>query len=387
MYPIITYAVLLLFMTAWQIVNVAPFFKLYRFQKEVGYEKNIKKIKKPFKMQENVFYFERTARGLTFVFGLVGSTMTLYAFDFQGVSGWKLGFLWIMGFFILYFFFKNIVTSPHIYKHSFLMEDLFNGYHARAMDFNSHSPHHEKYQELSQIELKDILKEDLQEIHALNEYGLQCVKLTEKLMYKYDMLKNSVGLSKDELDKLNESYSLTSNQLSQVEKEMWDTTKVLYFKFFKTEQELLEEEEETEVELEEEHEETIQTIHIGEKEFENEWVVRIFASCANSKDVFVHHIGGFKENETKELNELLQVSRQMLYTDKDYEDIKHFEYWFAPSSLFESDWEGISPTVKRLAQDWSLDPSAPPGTPTQITKIETVQYGQKGNVIQVDNVA
>jgi len=119
--------------------------------------------------------------------------------------------------------------------------------------------------------------------------------------------------------------------------------------------------------------------HYGEKLFADEWVVEVYGKYQKSNEQIVYHFGGFKEAEKAVMNDLVQVCSALVKTNGAYEEVEGYEYWFAPSSLFESDWEGISPVVKRLAQDWSIDRM---GTLAKITSIETIQYGEKGNIIQ-----
>lgn len=119
--------------------------------------------------------------------------------------------------------------------------------------------------------------------------------------------------------------------------------------------------------------------HYGEKLFADTLVVEVYGKYRKSNEQIVYHFGGFKETEKAVMNDLVHVCQELVKTEEGYENVEGYEYWFAPSCLLESDWEGVSPVLKRLAQDWLLDTSTNDGTPVQIVGCKVVRYDEEGD--------
>lgn len=134
------------------------------------------------------------------------------------------------------------------------------------------------------------------------------------------------------------------------------------------------------LELEEEEVKAPLILQVGEQAFSNEYVVEVIGQFKSSEDSVIHHIGGFKEDEQEEMNILVALLHELKKTEPShYGDVLNYEHWLAPSSLFDADWNGISDVVKRVATDWTIDPSENLGIPAHITAFNVVYYDEKGN--------
>lgn len=122
--------------------------------------------------------------------------------------------------------------------------------------------------------------------------------------------------------------------------------------------------------------------HVWKSSFKNEWVVEVKGVLENKNEVLIHHVGGFSEDEKEELNHLIQTCERLIQSDGVYDDVEGYQHWFAPSSLFESEWEGISPVIKRLSKDWSVDSTTEFGTPVRMTEYTVVQYDKNGGILK-----